>query len=621
MSFLPKTGTIQYHTYEFNSATSTRITSRPEYDRAGLTIVACVYTLELITYVEAEEGDTNTDRAIEQVRRVLQSPGRQLTYSQKGFGLLDVNGSTVKDVMWGPKPQLLVFEPVGSDQLWKIHWVVSWAIPECESAQYQNALMAFDFDMRYSINDAGLTTRLASGYLEIPITREPGGSRTVRDNADKYRDKIKLPIPEGFRRREQSFTLSDDRRRLDWSIVDEQLAQEGLPIGCMRATGTHTLRPKTEGAVSSWIGEISAQYEVARGRPRKDAWEAFFALVEDRRRTAEIFAPGILPPGAAAPPPNERSMYTVGLTIEQGLYENSALIRFALTYFLACSLKDIIKASGIWDPVPKTDWQQWSTSVEKVTGVRGHAGMKYVNSGELILDLCGGRESLSSLGESPPPNPREPTDTRIDLGARNWLSYNQMVDLEERTGFSAMLTLPKKKTDKLAEGMARGSFSVNEGDPGPMTDSEPGPFDGGQLGQGTGGRQGLLDLLGGRTGTRRGDARWTFDVINQFQNRYPPLPNPTVPQVTIGDSGGLVPQARTVPTYTLRLRGNAIRIGAPIECPALAKFEDADIIPEPTERARFSSRVLGYNLGFPIVYAEWFLPYRICYREGNRTPT
>lgn len=593
MALLPAVGTISYNGFTFNSQTNTSVSGRPIYDDAGRTIVAVVYTFYLTSYVSETVLGSGADAVVADLRQRLLSPGRSFTYTGQGMGSLQINVAGVKDVLWGPKPIALDLTPVGSKALWKLTWACEIAIPECSSAAYQFQPMAFNYQTSFEIDGDGYTIRTVSGYLEIPMTRTGDGARNVPDSADRYRERIILPIPEGFNRTGQSFSVSLDKRRLNFTFVDEELPSEGMPEGCTSANGIHTLSAAQAG-LRNWTGRISASYVVAKGVDRKRAYEAFFALVEDRLST--------LRDATANDKDTKDSVLPYALEITQGLYQDGRRISFSLAYTFVLPLKKIIEGTGIWRVVPKTDGRLWAVSIAGVTGVRGFAGLRDTPESDFIVDLCG----QTTLG------PSQPTSTSPDIRTLpqpatkqgGYLAYCNAIDIEEITGTSSMRALPKQQTAEMKGSLTYGSFSTS----GPQT--EPGP----ELGQFS------------SPGLRSSGTRLAYDMLtgradgihNVLNDQTPQTQPPQFPNVVPGTSGGTVPQIRAAPEYTIRLRGYAVTLGIAPECPSLEKYEEATLIPHPIENPRFTVKTIGYLLGMPLTHAEWVIPYRASFPDGAR---
>lgn len=63
---------------------------------------------------------------------------------------------------------------------------------------------------------------------------------------------------------------------------------------------------------------------------------------------------------------------------------------FAITYDFALHISKIIEASGLWRPVPGSDYGKWAASMNKlkVWDAHGLAGMAFANSDDVIVDIC-----------------------------------------------------------------------------------------------------------------------------------------------------------------------------------------------------------------------------------------
>lgn len=595
---LPTIGTITYNNFTFNSTTRSRITARPIYDKAERTIVAVVWTFNLTTYVSESSPGAGCDDVVADLRQRLMSPGRSFIYSGKGFGPnFAVNQGAVKDVLWGPKPVMLDLEPIGSKSIYRVTWACEVAIPECTTAQYSKAPMAFNYETSFAIDADGYTIRQISGYVEIPMTRSFDGARNVPDSADKYREQIKWPIPEGFRRTQQTFSVSADKRRMDFVIVDEENPTDGMPEGCTMASGMQTASSAQAG-LRNWTGRLSASYIVAKGRSRQLAYEAFFALVQDRLEATRR--------ATNKSTETKDSVIPYALEITQGLYLDSRRLSFSLAYAFVLPLKEIMEGTGIWREVPKTDATKWAASIEKVTGLRGYAGLKDDPSQDMIIDLCGGASPGTEQRTDKPVELKGTKEEKIKQGG--YITFQQAIDVEERPGIGAMIALPAKTTAETRASLALGSFSATHNGP-----PQPGPELGEQPRQrresnGTDLMYGLL------TGEKDG----IVGVPGKYTTKPPPPRDP--PKITPGESGGLIPQVRTAPIQTIRLRGYAVALGQAITCPSLDKFEDATLIPHPIEEPRFTTRTLGFLLNMPLVHGEWVVPYLCVYPNGARRP-
>ena len=100
--------------------------------------------------------------------------------------------------------------------------------------------MEWTFEVTYSIDVAGMTTRTIVGTIEIPAHRQ---DRSPSDIADEYRERLVLAVPSGFRRTQQTFSISRDNRTLDFVIVDTEHASENaFPPGVVDADVHYTVQ-------------------------------------------------------------------------------------------------------------------------------------------------------------------------------------------------------------------------------------------------------------------------------------------------------------------------------------------------------------------------------------------
>lgn len=373
MAALPSLGTCVYNNVSFGSAARSSISGRYLYDGADRTIVAVVYKLAISTIVQ---NDAGTDANIQAIDAALSAAGQKLTYKGIGLGNFSINvggQGAASDVMWGPKPRVVMFKPIGCGQAVEIDWEVEFAIPRCSDAVFTKNLMAFNFEADYSIN-LGLTTRTITGYIEIPMTRV-GGGNTLPDSVDApgYFESVVPQIPSGFTRRFPTRRVSADKRRIDFTLVDEELPCGGFPPGIIDADGEQTTANATPKNLFQYISTLNATYTVAPGQPKSAASNAFFALLLDRSGVSAI----------------EKSRIYVSFRCSEGLYRNRA-ISFSCSWMYTSTLVNCLADGGIFRPLPQTAWSTWinSTGVKQAVSPRGSAGMALQASDDAIIDLC-----------------------------------------------------------------------------------------------------------------------------------------------------------------------------------------------------------------------------------------
>ena len=123
---LANTGTCAYNGVTFTSLYNSRVSSRPILDEAKRTTVYVEHTLTVHGYIAAQ----TTDATLTSMRQLLTACGGALDYSNKGFGSLTINAGIVRDVAWGPIPEILEWIPIGDSNAAEVTWKVSRSWPE-----------------------------------------------------------------------------------------------------------------------------------------------------------------------------------------------------------------------------------------------------------------------------------------------------------------------------------------------------------------------------------------------------------------------------------------------------------------------------------------------------------
>lgn len=370
---------VTYSGVSFTNMYKTTVASRPVYDDAGRATVYVEHTIEVDGYVQSPTG---TDTTMAQLRKLLTQPGGTLIYGpNKGFGTLSVNaGGPVKDCVWGPKPELLQFVPLGGDACGqaagaKVRWRVTTRIPECDTARYQFAVLALNYSVVYELDQDGYTVQTISGYVEIPMTRVTPSSRVVPDTADRYRSLVRPEVPAQFQRTKQSFRLSLDKRRLDFTFVDVEMPS-ALPDYCTTVNARHRVRSSLAGlGFESWEVSVEATITLARGRPKADALAIFWQQVLGPR-VARLKAQL----GAALIPQE--------FELEDDMYGRTASFRFR-ALAKGAALETVLGASNMWKAVAHTNYSRWSAQVRNYShSERGWAGLAHDPRDDGVVDLC-----------------------------------------------------------------------------------------------------------------------------------------------------------------------------------------------------------------------------------------
>ena len=409
-------GTLKYNGIEFDAADQVNVNAEPVYDDSGRTIVAQRYTLT----VRAILADDDLDSDLETIRRDLCVPGKRFEYNNRGFGnnlTIDPSGGGDRrqvDILGGPFPQELDWQPLGAERAGEILWQIVFAIPCCEKGKKPRkmGIMALNYSIGYRMDMAGDTTRTIQGYLQIV---EKAGPRPA-DSSDRYRERIGIGGVPGFKR-EQEWRTNDRESRTDFRIVDTQIpSPNAYPDGAVQAEARHRVNVR-RGQVGH-AGNISATITPRAGTSGAAAWLSFTTLVGSR--LALMKARGQKP-------------WIDSIDMEENIFSRTH--SFAVQYRTMGRLRDILQDTGIWQPLKNTSWTRWAASMQDAGfNYRGNAKMRNVAANNVIVNLCTPVETVeisSKVELRPTPGPaltlRRPITNKKPDPDRSYLKYRHKV--------------------------------------------------------------------------------------------------------------------------------------------------------------------------------------------------
>lgn len=372
---LPSVGTLSYNGVPFTGASEVKVSVTPVRDEANRTVVKHSTTLTVSAVITAA-GDAPTDVVLEEIRARLTKQGQALIFVNRGFGqdlLVNTPGGQ-SDVSWGPVPEILEWNPVGSSRACEIVWKVTTHLPpKCTVfgiGQYASPLLAFNFGVSYDISDRGYTTRRISGYLEFAQTRVDGG-RVVPLSADTYRNLIKTPQPPGFKR-SQNWDLSKDKSRIDFSITDTQIeSRNAYPEGVTNIKARHGVRWSRTKGQAMWLkNSLTAEIEVLPTLPPTTAWKIFLGILTRRMKVAKEAS--------------QKYAILESLEVDEDIFGPSC--SFSAGWRITGGVNDFLD-SGLWSAEPGT-WDVWRTSIAAATSQYGLAGLLLQPYDDVIVDLC-----------------------------------------------------------------------------------------------------------------------------------------------------------------------------------------------------------------------------------------
>lgn len=433
---LPVIDTLIYGGYDFGPYTRvTAFRSEMVPTAAGWQTAFNRFTLSLTTWLHSRFART-ADVNVDAVREVLSTQGLGLDLSGKSLGTIRVNlpGSPT-DVQKGPIPKVIDQEVVGGGLTTRLDWTLTWSLPTCADAAFSGVL-DYWYDVTYHI-DRGYTTRTAAGKLVIAQNRMPRVEVVPAASADAFRPLVGPPPLPGFLRSYGPFRLSPDRSELDFSVIDEEMGLNIPPPGIVKPPEvSYAIEavPATNKQGVTFVAvrmraSLEATYEFAKTASPAAAINAFCRLVKnkvDYCKAAAKRAPGMQ---ANDNPTPILSRFTAR---ENDVYGRRTAT-FACSWSYISNISDMLGQSGLWQPVPDSNWQQWQASVpDQTTGVRGTAGLVFQPNFDFQVSLCHPavpQPSTDSLGGNrPPPRNDElrgtpippPTRTNSILDYRVW---------------------------------------------------------------------------------------------------------------------------------------------------------------------------------------------------------
>lgn len=454
--------TLSYNGYTFPvSVQPPDISIRPVPDQAGRAVIYCEYTINLTATIYPDTGEPSASLQMQNLRERLSAPACELRIEGSGFSDLIVNeqGGNVWDAKYGPWPKVTACKQVGDNQAWQIAWTCVACVPEeCpeNTRPKLGRVLEWNYRISWAIDEHGLTRRTVSGHVSVPATRLSPRSLTIPDNGDRLREAVaQITIPVGFRRIPGTFDLSEDKRTLTFTVIDQQLESPWAPPpGVIIVRGTHSFNSASTHNFWKYVHTISADYTMARDEPKTKAWQHFRDLYIQRVKWAI----------------QNRTQAFIPLSIQARESLWSEGMSFTLSYLITAgdgkdapkALDDIMIGSGFWLAPPESGWRDWAVSLNKLaTTPRGFAQMRFYNEDDSILNVCvqpdpedtsGSNPKVRELKGTPPPKippGRGTNEPQQRFGtpppkAKSWISYETRVRVIQKDEVARLKVLPNK---------------------------------------------------------------------------------------------------------------------------------------------------------------------------------
>lgn len=425
---MPETmvGELEYNGFKFPGAVQSRVEIQPVQDRSGrytkynryMIFVECIVHSGLDHFIKdgnvnPDRGDVNVDavfpntltsvdgdyplsvNGFQELRNILTRQGKVLKFSGKGLGN-DFEINTIQqDVMYGPVPTMLAWEPVGSNQAVRIVWTVEVHIADClVITSVLGAPSEFGYDVQFSISPEGLTQRTITGYVEI--VNQLAANGTPRTNVDRIRDRIFFQVPKAFRRVRNDWSINAARNRMEFVVVDQEYPTHyPYPKHIVDMNVKHNVRSSGTVHGEGWILTLSGNITVRSGAAKWMAWLAFLSVVKDKREDGDRFArhtrkaeDGSDPTSAG----NKRSpLLTLEFSVTDDVFGRS--VSFSISWLFFATFKSMFDAGGLWTGKLEraNSWDKHNASMQEAWGPRGVQGVRQnVQGTDAIISLCNG---------------------------------------------------------------------------------------------------------------------------------------------------------------------------------------------------------------------------------------
>jgi hypothetical protein len=288
----PRNGTVSYNGHLFLDPLHARIIVTPVITSDGRSLKKNIVHITIETIVDTDAASTSTDAEMEDLFKRLTQPGKVLKFSQRGFHqTFEINTATnYNDIMYGPIPTMLSWEPIGHTQTARIVWTVECHIYPCDDTSDPNyrRLTEMSYALDWDIQETGLLHRTIRGHMEVEVRRVGPKGNYIDINATTVKDVITGAFPTlPNYTRTLHYTLSPDRRRLDFYILDNEIPSDNPYFpGTIRPRARYsTYATLSGGGFRMWHCSLSGSIEWQKGGSPVTAFNALTLIMEKRLAT------------------------------------------------------------------------------------------------------------------------------------------------------------------------------------------------------------------------------------------------------------------------------------------------------------------------------------------------
>jgi hypothetical protein len=419
-------------------------------DGASIKYIKTMIQVEFIATINQAAADLNgvnsIDAYMDLVKTELQRPRRELIYNYRGFGI--VVQSITDDLVYGPYPTVLEWEPIASNKSVRVVWQVELATLACAPIttftsidnpnRYQ--ILQLVEDSGLSFDEDGAVSVQTNGTLEVAV---PPTGFTNSLNRENLKNFAKWFFPNQLLNFHRTIDINvrKDHRTVDYRITDTEIKTDNpLYPYMVSMNGKHSIQSNllgndwTQGmGFRTWLNDLNCSFKVRPGVWKGWAWIAFLHIMEQRRSRSNSTNFGSAPkaldewisPTDGAEQPNgakdaddrdfEAKQTPLFLKIEEDLFGREVSINSR--WVITCSLMDLFRSTGMFYPVHtkwdgkaitevpdvirdtnksvKEQWVQWKQTMpgQNAQGTRG-IGLPSFN---LVFDPCDSDKNREQL--------------------------------------------------------------------------------------------------------------------------------------------------------------------------------------------------------------------------------
>lgn len=440
--------TVEYNGVQFGGADSNYLSFPPQYrfvaeeiwdsSHRAVTSIRCILNLSCVFYHTSEASMGVNMRAI---RAALTQPGKLLKLSGLGGGFDWINPAVLnslgdaKDIGGGPNPLPVQMNPIGQ-LCWELIWGIQFELSTCNFNPDALLFTSFNFSTTWRNDFEGMSSRVIQGRVTIPFMRNMTNTKIVLHVAEETRGDILIKVPPNFKRIESVWHESDDKRSLEFTIVDQQLEGDPYPAGITQADGAFSLNTgsKKGNAMNEAIATLSCVFKTAPNQPKNLAGQIFIAMLIAKQAEIQTAMTALHNANPTTVP--EGQILPLAFSIQNGKFDSARVTQASIAWYLLQDFNSILSASKVFDPIPGVaqDYSTWKTSMNALWGNRGTSLIGSKVDEAVIIDLCSNVSSMT-IGDTGD-NPYSPTQAVVSSltcpsvpNNGGWLHFNLEIEV------------------------------------------------------------------------------------------------------------------------------------------------------------------------------------------------